>query len=66
MSNITLKMKDGTTRHFPYEGRAGGSWTKTLRFEGGFVIITDEWQKQTAFPAEDIAEIIQTPDRGSW
>lgn len=63
MSNITVKMKDGTIRKFEHEGRPGGSYTKTLKLEGGFVIITDEWYKRVAIPAIDVAEVIEEPTR---
>lgn len=63
MASIMVKMKDGTVRDFPHEGRAGGSFTKRLRYEPGFVVITDEWDKQTAIPTADIAEIITTEPR---
>lgn len=63
MSNITIKLKDGSTREFRHEGRPGGSYTKTLKFEGGFAIVEDEWSKRIAIPAEDIAEIVETPER---
>lgn len=61
MANIIVKMKDGTDRHFPHEGRAGGSYTKTIKYEGAFAVITDEWGKQTAIPAADIREVITKP-----
>lgn len=65
--NITVKMKDGTVRDFPHEGRAGGScYTKSIKYEGAFAIVEDEWGKRTAIPAEDIAEIVEAPHRGSW
>ena len=63
MANITVKMKDGTKREFKHEGRAGGSYTKTVKFEAGFVIITDEWDERIAIPAADIAEVIEKPLR---
>ena len=63
MSNITIKFKDGRVRDFPHVGRAGGSWTKTVKYEGGFAIVTDEYEKQYAFPAEDIEEVVSTPIR---
>lgn len=66
MSSIQIKMKDGTVRNFPNEGRAGGSYTKSVSYEGVFVIITDEWGKRNALPASDVAEVIETPDRGRW
>jgi hypothetical protein len=56
-------MKDGTVREFKHEGRAGGSFSKSVKFEGGFAIVTDEWYKKTAFPAQDIATVEDTPDR---
>ena len=65
MASITVKMKDGTVREFPHEGRAGGSWTKTLKYEGAFVVIEDEHQKRIAIPASDVAEVIERPNR-SW
>ena len=63
MSNITIKMKDGTERKFPDEGRPGGSYTKTIRYEGNFAIVKDEWGKETAIPSCDIQEIEVTPAR---
>ena len=66
MSSITIKFRDGTTREFPHEGRAGGSYTKRVTFEGVFVVITDEYGTRTALPAADIAEVIDRPERGSW
>lgn len=63
MASITIKMKDGTDRSFPHEGRPGGSWTKTLRYEPGFVVITDEYGNETAIPTDDIAQINTRPVR---
>jgi hypothetical protein len=56
-------MKDGTKKEFPHVGRAGGSYTKSIRYEGGFAIITDEWYNETAIPAVDIAEVKSRADR---
>jgi len=61
MSNIVIKMKDGTIRQFLHSGRAGGSYTKTLKLENGFAVIQDEWYKKIVIPAADIAEIEETP-----
>jgi hypothetical protein len=66
MASIRILMKDGTTREFPHEGRAGGSYSKSVKFEGNFVVITDEWDNRTAFPAEDVAEVQERPTRGCW
>lgn len=57
MASIYVRMKDGTTREFKHEGRAGGSYTKSVRYEGRFAIIKDEWGDETAIPAEDILEV---------
>ncbi len=65
MPSIVIRMKDGTVRNFPHEGRAGGSYTKRLTYEGAFAVIKDEWDKRTVIPAADIAEIQETPER-SW
>ena len=66
MSSITIHMKDGTVRRFPHEGRAGGGYTKTLKYVPGFAVVEDEWGTRTAIPAEDIAEIVEEPNRPSW
>jgi hypothetical protein len=66
MPNITVTRKDGTTRTFVEQGRAGGSYYLSLKFENGFAVITDEWGKRTAIPADDILEIIQDAHRSSW
>jgi hypothetical protein len=57
MTSITIIFKNGTKRDFPHEGRAGGSYTKSIRYEGAFAIVTDEFYRETAFPAADIAEV---------
>jgi hypothetical protein len=66
MSSITVKMKDGSVRHFPHVGRAGGSYTKRIAYEGGFAVITDEWDNRTAIPAADIAAVYERPDRDGY
>lgn len=58
MASITVKLKNGKVREFPHVGRPGGSYTKTIRYEGGFAIIKDEDGHETAFPAADIEEVI--------
>lgn len=66
MASIRVKMKDGTVRDFPHVGRAGGSYTKSIRYEGGFAIIKDEYDTETAIPAVDIAEVVKKEDRYGW
>ena len=63
MSNIVMKMKDGTVRQFKHEERPGGSYTKKLKAEGAFAVVTDEYERKTYVPAADIAEIVETPTR---
>lgn len=60
---ITIKFKDGTEKIFRHEGRAGGSYTKTIKYEGGYAIVKDEWDKTYAYPNEEIKEIITEPNR---
>lgn len=57
MASIYVKMKDGTKREFKHEGRAGGSYTKTISYKGVFAVIEDEWGNETAIPSTDIEEI---------
>lgn len=61
MANIIIKMKDGSERKFLHEGRAGGSYTKRVRYENGFVLIEDEWGKTTAIPTDLISEVEEQP-----
>ncbi len=63
MSDIKIIMKDGSVREFLHEGRVGGSYSKSLKLENGFAVITDEWYKKTVIPASDIAEIEERPLR---
>lgn len=57
MTNITVEMKSGEMKKFLYKGRAGGSFDKSIRYEGAFAIITDEWYNETAIPVQDIKEV---------
>lgn len=63
MVSFSIAMRDGTTKTFKHEGRAGGSYTKRLRYEPGFVVVTDEWYNETAIPTDLIAEVITHADR---
>jgi len=62
MASIKITMKDGTVKDFPHRGRAGGSYSKSVRYEGGFVIVTDEWYHETAYPACDVAEVVKSQE----
>jgi hypothetical protein len=61
--NIELVMKDGTVKKFLHEGRPGGSYTKNIDFVPGFVVVSDEWDKKTYIPADEVKEIKTTPNR---
>ncbi len=61
MANIYIRYKDGKREEFLHTGRAGGSYTKRLRYEPGFVVITDEWDQETSIPADLIERIEMSP-----
>jgi hypothetical protein len=61
VTNVKITKKDGTIMDFPHRGRAGGSYTVTVRFEGAFVIVRDEWGKDTAVPAADVEMVESEP-----
>lgn len=63
MANITIKLRDGTVREFKHVGRPGGSYTKTISYEPGFVVVTDEYHTRTAIPTELVAEVVERPVR---
>lgn len=63
LASIKIAMKNGVVHDFPHQGRAGGSYTKSVRYEGAFVIVIDEWGATTAYPAQDVAEVKTTPER---
>ena len=65
MKTISIKFRDGTSREFAHRGRAGGSYTIRVRYEGAWVVVEDEWGQTTAFPSETVAEVIATPET-SW
>ena len=66
MADITIKFKDGTVREFKHEGRAGGSYSKSVKYESEWVIVQDEWYNTTAFPANDIKEVIEKAKYSGW
>lgn len=66
MNWIKIKFKDGTSREFKEVGRAGGSYTISIKYEGNFAIVVDEYGGTTAFPSADITEINTAPYNRSW
>lgn len=64
MREIKITKKDGSIERFQHRGRAGGSYSISLRYEGGFVIVENEWGDTTAFPAADIEKVETAQERG--
>lgn len=63
MADITITFRDGEKRKFEHQGRSGGSYTKSVRYEAGVVIVQDEWGKETAFPLDTVKEVESRPLR---
>lgn len=57
MTSVRITMKDGTINDHKHRGRAGGSYTKSVRYEGAFVVVVDEYRAETAYPASDVAKV---------
>jgi hypothetical protein len=66
MSDITVKMKDGTKREFKDRGAPGGSYSNSVKYEGMFAIIEDAYGNTTSIPSWDILEIYQETARRNW
>ena len=66
MNKVTVNFKKGEPRIFK-QSRSGGSYSNSVRYEGVFVIVTDVWGTECAFPAADVAEVNFSPEsRGRW
>ena len=63
---ITVIKKNGDIREFLHEGRAGGSYSKSIHCGGNFVIIKNEWGDETIIPSDDIEEIKTESHMGRW
>lgn len=61
--DIIIKMKSGIVKKFLHEGRPGGSYSKSIKYVPGFVVIEDEWGKKISIPASEIEEIEEKPNR---
>lgn len=66
MATIEITLKSGKVVAFKEVGRPGGSYSNSVRYEGSFVIVRDEWGEETAFPASDVEKVVNTPERGRW
>ncbi len=58
MSYIEITFTDGTKREWRHQGRAGGSWTKTLELQEGWATVRDEYGNTNTFPRDTIKEIV--------
>lgn len=66
MASITVHLRDGSIEEFKHSGRTGGSYTKNVRYEGGFVIITDEYYNETAFPESLVSKVEKASQERHW
>lgn len=66
MKNITIVMRDGRKVEHKHVGRPGGSYSKTVRYEVGFVVVVDEYGSEIAYPAQDILEVKVDNLRSGW
>lgn len=64
MRQIRITFKDGTEKVFNHRGRAGGSYTIGIKYQGGFAIVENEWGDTASFPAADIEKVETTEERG--
>jgi hypothetical protein len=64
MEMITVTFKDHRSpKVYRHKGRAGGSYTIGVRYEVGWVVITDEWGHEDGFPSADV-ESVEARERG--
>ncbi len=63
MGGVKIQMRDGTELVFKHEGRAGGSYSLTVRYEPGFVVVTDEYYREKAIPTDLVASVVVEPSR---
>ena len=60
MRSIIVFKKDGKKEEFHHQGRPGGSYSISIKYEEGFAIVEDEWDNQTIFPESNIDHIKTT------
>jgi hypothetical protein len=66
MKNITIVLKDGRKIEHKHTGRPGGSYSKSVRYEVGFVVVVDEYGNEVAYPSTEVAEIKTENLRSGW
>lgn len=63
MVDIVLYMRDGSKIEHLHEGRPGGSYSKSIEYKPGFVVVKDEYGKKISYPSSDIKTIEERPIR---
>lgn len=63
MDRIVIKFRDGAERTFDRGAYSEGS--VNLKYEPGFVVVTDCYGRLTAYPTDLVAEV-QVDRRSSW
>lgn len=56
-TSVIVHLRDGSKREFPHQGRPGGSYTNSVRYEGQFAIVRDPWDNDTAFPMDVVERV---------
>jgi hypothetical protein len=65
VARVQITLKTTVVHTFEDYGRAGGSYSNEVRYEGAFVIVRDVYGKETAFPAADVARVeVDAPPGG--
>jgi hypothetical protein len=57
MPNVLVKFRDGTEKVHKEDFRTGGSYTQTVTYESGVVIIVDVWGGQTIYPLDLVESV---------
>jgi hypothetical protein len=65
MEEITITMRDGEILRFKEKGRSGGSYTIRAKYVDGWLVITDEWEHETAYPSDRVSKV-ECRERTRW
>lgn len=58
---IEIVFKDGTKKGWEDTPRPGGSYQKTLKYDNGMVVVTDEYYRTEAFPTDTVQSVKTYP-----
>ncbi len=56
MSSVVISMKNGSEHEFPSKNHIGRP-NCSVKYEGAFVIVKDEYDQEVAFPAADVEKV---------